>query len=180
MAAGETNDLIEQIRQHAEANDDLKLFKLVNQLEAALGAGAGAAAGSGDQTSVGAISGSTGVAIGRGAGAYVSHSRDSSAVHVVFQDIYEQIGELEQEEEEVTPEVAREAQIEVARLEAEAIKGDQADAQVLMERLQNLANMRQDILDVVTATLLSPTAGLAMVVQKIAQKAREEAGLPAV
>ena len=49
-----------------------------------------------------------------------------------------------------------------------------------MERFKNLANMREDILDVVTATLLSPAAGLAMVVKKIAQKAREEAGLPAV
>ncbi len=178
--AAEPNALIEQIRQHAEANNDLKLFKLVNQLAAALQEGADAAASSVDHTSVGSVTGSTGVAIGRGAGAYVNQSRDAPTVHLIFQDIYEQIDELAEEDEAVTPEVVEEAQIEVARLEAEALKGDSADAQVLMERFKNLANMREDILDVVTATLLSPAAGLAMVVKKIAQKAREEAGLPAV
>jgi hypothetical protein len=178
--SAETNDLIEQIKQHAEANNDLKLFRLVNQLSAALQEGAGTAAGSVDHTTVGSVTGSAGVAIGRGAEAHVNQSRDASTVHVIFRDIYEQIGELAEEDETVTPEVVEEAQIEVARLEAEALKGEHADAQALMERFKNLANMREDILDVVTATLLSPAAGLAMVVKKIAQKAREEAGLPAV
>jgi hypothetical protein len=37
--------------------------------------------------------------------------------------------------------------------------------------------MGPDILDVVTATLVNPAAGIGIAIKKIAQKAREEAGL---
>lgn len=175
--AQDAKDLIGQIRRHAEENNDLKLYQLINQLDAVLQeTPAESGTVGGDRTSVGNISGSTGVAVGRGAQAHVEQG-SSTAVHQTFRNIYEQLGDLAEQDAELTPETAENAQIEVAKLEAEALKGDDADESFLAERFRNIALMGEDILDVVTATLLSPAAGIAEVVRKIAKKAREEEGL---
>jgi hypothetical protein len=62
-------------------------------------------------------------------------------------------------------------------IKAEAAKGDQADENAISKHLRNIARMGPDILDVVTTTLVNPVAGIAVAIQKIAQKARAEAGL---
>ena len=46
----------------------------------------------------------------------------------------------------------------------------------LAQRLRTLYAMRQDIGQVIIATLANPAAGVALAIQKIAQKAQEELG----
>ena len=130
----------------------------------------------GDTTTVGNISGSTGVAIGRGAQASVDQSRITITLRQVFETIHEKLEALP-EHVEVTPQTIADAQAEVDELRQEAEKDEQADEGFLMQRFRNLARMGPDILDVVTAMLLNPVAGVSLVVRKVAAKAREEAGL---
>ncbi len=80
----------------------------------------------------------------------------------------------------VAPEVIEDAKAAVEEVRTEAEKGEEADEKFLARQFRNIARMGPDILDVVTATLVSPTAGIAAVLRKVAAKAREEAGLEAV
>jgi hypothetical protein len=168
------------LKAYARQLEDDHLLRLIHRLEDALEAApAPGDYGGGDTTTVGNISGSTGVAIGRGAQASVDQSRTTITLHQVFETIHEKLEALPAQVE-VTPQVIEDAQAEVDELHREAEKGERADESFLMRRFRNLARMGPDILDVVTATLLNPAAGVALVVRKIAAKAREEAGLAPV
>jgi hypothetical protein len=62
----------------------------------------------------------------------------------------------------------------VKRLEAEAQKGEAANPDKVGRLLTNLAAMADDIFQVTVATLANPVAGIAKVIQLVAQKAKEE------
>ncbi len=128
---------------------------------------------SGDKITVGDISGSTGVAIGRGSSVTVSQGADAAALAQMFSEMLARLDRLPG----VNPQDVADAKDVVEEVRAEVEKGEEADESALARHLRNLARMGPDILDVVTATLVNPAAGIAMVVKKIAQKAREDAGL---
>jgi hypothetical protein len=169
------------LKAYARQLEDDHLLRLIYHLEDALEAAP--ASGdhmSGDTTAVGNISGSTGIAIGHGAESIVDQSHTNITLQQVFETIHEKLEGLPSQTVTVTPQVIEDAQTEIDELHREAEKGEQADESFLMQRFRNLALMGPDILDVVTATLLNPVAGVALVVRKIAAKAREEAGLAPV
>jgi hypothetical protein len=56
-----------------------------------------------------------------------------------------------------------------------AQKNEKVDEGFLSRRFRNIARMAPDVLDVVVTTLGNPLAGLAVVVKKIAEEAKEEA-----
>jgi hypothetical protein len=185
LFAGAKNDMDDQqitavlaeLKSYAGQLGDDTLLGLIQRLEEAL---THRSSPPGDHISTGAVSGSTGVAIGRGAQAHVDQSRTTITLHQVFETIYEKLEGLPVQVETVTPEIVEDAKAEVDELQPEVEKGEQADERFLARRFRNLARMGPDILDVVTATLANPAAGVALVVRKIAQKAREEAGLEPV
>ena len=129
----------------------------------------------GDKIVVGNISGSEGIAIGRGAQASVTKS--SGVDLVVIEQIFDQIFSEMKNLAGLKEEDLEDATAEIEELKQEIAKGDEADETFLKRRLRNLARMAPDILDVVTATLANPALGLDMVIRNIAEKAREEAGL---
>ncbi len=90
-------------------------------------------------------------------------------VEALFHDIYQHLAEQ--------PTVARETiKTTLDEIKQETKKGDSANQSFLKQRLLNLAKMAPDIFQVITASLTNPAAGVSLVVQKIAEKAREEAG----
>jgi hypothetical protein len=128
----------------------------------------------GDKISVGDISGSKGIAIGRGAQAHVTEGADAAALAKVFTEISARLDAL-QDMEPTDRELAKET---VEEIKEQAEKGDDADEGSLKRRFRTLALMGPEILDVVTATLLGgPVGGIAAVVLNVAQKARDDAGL---
>ncbi len=129
----------------------------------------------GDKISVGSISGSTGVAIGRGSSATVNQGADAAELAKVFADMFSQLDALKAKGVPETD--IADAKETVEAVKEEAAKGDKADEGVITKHLRNIARMGPDILDVVTASLTNPVAGVAVVVKKIAAKARADAGL---
>lgn len=172
--------LITQLRQHAETQNDLKLSRLTDELEAALdkAVSSGGDKVGGDVTTIGSITGSTGVAIGRGSSVTVDQSHTSYTFTETFNEVVEKLAGLPAEKPTITPaQVEQAQQIVVGEIAPEVAKGDAANTDFLRERFENLAKMGPDILDVVTTTLTNPAAGVAMTVKKIAERARADAGL---
>lgn len=130
----------------------------------------------GDKTDVGDISDSKGVAIGPEAKATITEGSDAVDLTKVFDEIFERLDALEGTDSQ---EVADAKEI-VNEIMTEAARGDDADKSFLTQRIRNLGRMGPDILEVVTATLADPATGLALVVRKIAERAREDAGLEPV
>lgn len=54
-------------------------------------------------------------------------------------------------------------------------KNEHVDEGFLARRFRNIARMAPDVLDVIVATLANPLAGLGVAINKIADKAKEEA-----
>lgn len=77
---------------------------------------------------------------------------------------------------DLPPTVKEDVRAELKDVETELKKGEQADESFLMRRLRNIGRMAPDILDVMLTTFANPVAGLGKVAQKIAEKARAEAG----
>ncbi len=67
-----------------------------------------------------------------------------------------------------------EIQETVKRIEAEAVKGEAANAEKVERWLMNLGAMADDIFQVVAATLANPALGIAKTIQLIAQHAKDE------
>lgn len=89
----------------------------------------------------------------------------------LFSGVYRQI-----EERPEDPDVDKEDLAEtVQKIEQEAAKGDEANPTKTERWLRFLGQMAPDILDVTVACLTSPIAGVATVIRKIAEKAKEEA-----
>jgi len=124
----------------------------------------------GDQISVGDISGSQGVAIGRGARVEIRSGIDTKELAQLFSPIYKKIesrpSDPSVEKEEITD--------RVKRIEKEVAIGEKAEPTKVERWLRNLAAMAPDILDVTVAALTSPIAGISMAIRKIAQKVKEE------
>ncbi|MGE5139298.1 MAG: hypothetical protein ACM3JD_07550 [Rudaea sp.] len=127
--------------------------------------------GSGDHISVGDISNSSGIAIGRGASARVTQGVDPEKLAMLFSAVYRQI--------DARPAMPAERKTQVAetvkKIEAEAAKGKAADPSKVEDALRKLAKMAPDILEVTAATLLNPVAGVASAIRKIAQRIKAQA-----
>jgi hypothetical protein len=63
----------------------------------------------------------------------------------------------------------------VQKIEKEVAKGEEANPTKVERWLGFLGDISGDVLDVAAATLASPTAGVAMVIKKVAEKAKDEA-----
>ena len=124
----------------------------------------------GDKISVGNITRSQGVAIGRGAKAEVKSGIGAKEISEIFSPIYQKIESRPPdplvEKEEITD--------RVKRIENEVATGDKAEPAKVERWLRNLATMAPDILDVTLAALTSPIAGISMAIRKIAQKMKSE------
>jgi hypothetical protein len=128
----------------------------------------------GDQIRVGNISGSSGVAIGRGAKASVTYgsSADSEDLQKLFAAIYTNIESRPEERDIEKEEIVQVVQ----NIEKETVKGEEANPGKVERWLGYLSNMAPDILDVTLAALTNPAAGIATAIRKIAEKARVETG----
>jgi hypothetical protein len=74
------------------------------------------------------------------------------------------------------PEDKEDLKVNVEEIKAEAEKGEKADETFLSRRLRNIERIAPDIAEVVLATLVNPAAGFALVVKKVAERARNPAG----
>ena len=95
---------------------------------------------------------------------------DLDALVRAFRAIREQIDARPQD-----PDVDKTELVEtVERIEAEVVKGKEANPSRVERWLRTLAAMAEDIFQVVVATLSHPIAGVSKAVQLIAKKAKEE------
>ncbi len=124
----------------------------------------------GDKISIGNISNSQGVAIGRGAQVKVQSGIGAKEIAELFIPIYQHIDSRPPdplvEKEEITD--------QVKRIETEVATGEKAEPSKVERWLRNLATMAPDILEVTLGALTSPIAGVSLAIQKIAQKMKEE------
>ncbi len=126
----------------------------------------------GDNISVGDITGSSGIAIGRGAQASVTAGASAAELAKAFADIYKQI-----EARPPDPNVDKdEVKQEVRRIEEELKKGEEANASKVERWLRGLADMAPDIFEVTVAALTSPAAAVGAVIRKVAEKAKASSG----
>jgi hypothetical protein len=108
----------------------------------------------GDRITVGDISGSSGIAIGRNAGAHVVHGAPPAggplgdATRALFQRVYRQIEALP-EEGDIQDELAN----HVRQIEQEAARGTAADEAKIESRLTLLARLEPDIFNATVAAL---------------------------
>lgn len=73
-------------------------------------------------------------------------------------------------------EARQDAQNALDKLQAEAARGEQADEGKVERWFNFLAGMSDDIREVAIATFANPVAGIALIFQKVARKAREQHG----
>jgi hypothetical protein len=124
-----------------------------------------------DAITVGDISGSSGIAIGRGARATVGGAPLNDELAARFAAISQQIAASDKHAA-----IKETVSQQVQAVAAEAAKGEQADTGKIEGWLQVIASMMPDILEVTANTLLSPISGVATVVKKVAEKAKATAG----
>lgn len=124
----------------------------------------------GDKISVGDISGSQGVAIGRNARVSTRSGMGAQELAELFSVIYQKI-----ETRPADPLVEKDEIAEqVKRIENEVAAGETAEPAKIERWLRNLATMAPDILDVTVAALTGPAAGIYVAIRKIAQKVKED------
>lgn len=124
----------------------------------------------GDVISVGSISNSQGVAIGRGAQVRIQSGLGAKELSELFTPIYQKI-----ELRPPNPMVEKEEIVDrVKRIENEVKSGEKAEPTKVERWLHDLAVMAPDILDVTLGALTSPIVGISVAIQKIAQKVKEE------
>jgi hypothetical protein len=124
----------------------------------------------GDKIGVGDISGSQGIAIGRGARAQVATGMAGNEIAELFDAIYQRI-DARPEDPDVDKEEIKKT---VQDVQQEAAKGEQANPNKVMRWVRSLSEMAPDIFEIVVAGLASPVAGVGVAVRKIAEKAKEE------
>jgi hypothetical protein len=89
----------------------------------------------------------------------------------LFEDIYRLISTRPED-----PKVDKEELTEIVRkIQGEVARGEEANPHKVERWLKTLAGMADDIFEVTVACLTSPAAGIATVIRKVAQKAKEEA-----
>jgi hypothetical protein len=126
----------------------------------------------GDQTKVGNISNSQGVAIGRGASASVTHGLSGDEIGKLYASIYQQI-KARPEDPNVDKEELNDT---VEKVQKETGKGEQANPDKVARWLKSLADAAPDILDVTVATLTNPVMGVATAIRKVAERFSGQAG----
>jgi len=117
-----------------------------------------------------------GTVIGDGSTSTVTRTEGVSGQDLaeLFSGIYQRI-----ESRPPDPDVDKEEITETVRkIETEAAKGEEANPKKVERWLRTLGTMAGDILDVTAACLLSPAAGVATVIRKVATKAQAEASSP--
>jgi len=124
----------------------------------------------GDKIIVGDIASSTNVAVGRNTRATASTSSGDDVTVRIFAPIYRQI-ESRPEDPNVDKE---ELSSIIHNIQEEVNKGEQANTNKIERWLKTLALMAPDILDVTVATMASPVTGIATVIRKVVEKAKEE------
>ncbi|MFL7790769.1 MAG: zinc-ribbon domain-containing protein [Anaerolineae bacterium] len=126
----------------------------------------------GDKIEVGNVSGK-GIAIGRDAQAAVTDGVSVEELAKLFAAVYQQIGDRPEDPDVDKGEIAESVQ----KIEREASMGEEANPNKVERWLKTLATAAPDILEVTTACLLNPAAGVAAVIKKVAEKARTEAAV---
>ncbi len=125
-----------------------------------------------DKISVGDISGSQGIAIGRGARATVTSYQsgaDTEAIAAAFAKLHQAVSESQASAAQKA--VAQQA---LEKLDHEAQKGESADEAEVQQWFQVLATMLPDIAEGAIDKFLNPIKGVSTVFRKIATKAREQ------
>jgi len=126
----------------------------------------------GDKTTVGDISESKGIAIGRDASATVTetHGLSDEALLKLFDTIYKQV----KTNTDLSTQEKDDVKADVDDLKAEAGKDPTTvDESFLARRLRNIERMAPDIIDTIATTAVNPVAGVVSVWQKIVKKAQE-------
>lgn len=93
----------------------------------------------------------------------------------LFEQVNERLAKLEEADREMLKTPVQQAAETAAAIQ----QGDDSEEKqsFLAKRLKNLYAMSEDIGEVIITTLASPAAGVALTLQKIAQKAKEELGI---
>jgi len=91
-----------------------------------------------------------------------------SEVNNLFQSIYNQI-----DQSKISSRNRGELKKSVQEIQEEVSKGKAIDESFLEKRLNNIARMAPDILEVVVSTLANPAIGLGVIAKKIAEKANQ-------
>ena len=127
----------------------------------------------GDRISVGDITDSKGIAIGKEAKATVTEGVGGGELVPLFDLVYKKI-----EDRPADPDIDKEELSETVRkVQDESARGKDANPNKVERWLKNLALMAPDIFEVVAATLLNPAAGVAAVIRNVVEKAQEQEGL---
>lgn len=87
----------------------------------------------------------------------------------VFEPIYRAV-----EQSSLPPEKKEDVKAEIAEVETEVKKGEEASESFLRRRLTSIQTMAPDIFDVILAAFTSPAAAVGMVVKKVAEKLKAE------
>jgi hypothetical protein len=124
----------------------------------------------GNKTEVGSISNSTGVVTGDNAQVNIVQNQGASAEDIIkiFSMLQQQVDKMPEGEEK------DEAKGTVEKLQAEAVKGEDASESKVEKYLKFLAASAPDILEVAINTFINPASGVSTVLQKVAQRIKAE------
>lgn len=111
-----------------------------------------------------------------GNGNVVNVTKTGGVDLVQLRAFFESLQKTVEAQSTLPPATKKDVSEELKEVETELKKGEQADESFLMRRLRNIGRMAPDILDVMLSTFANPVAGLGKVAQKIAEKAKAEAG----
>jgi hypothetical protein len=125
----------------------------------------------GDQIRIGDISRSTGIAVGRGAQSQVAQGISGDDLAAAFAALHRLIDTRPED-----PNVDKlELKDTVHKIETETSKGLEANPAKIERWLKVLLHAAPDILEVTTATLANPLAGLSLAVRAVVERVRNEA-----
>ncbi len=124
----------------------------------------------GDSITVGDVSGSTGIAVGKNVKVEVTQGVSAEELAKAFAPILQAVQAKAESPEKVM------AQTAVQGLEAEASKGEEAQEGNVQKWIDILGNMAPDIWEVAEDTFTNPVKGLSTVFKKVAEKAKAEKG----
>ena len=122
----------------------------------------------GDNITVGDISNSTGVGIGKHVKIALKQGVSAEEIVRAFAAISEKVHAMPDGPEK------RMAETAVQGLEEEAAKGEQADEDKVRKWMNFLAETASDAFDVALAAFTNPIAGLGLVFKKVAERAKGE------
>jgi hypothetical protein len=122
----------------------------------------------GDRVTVGKISGSSGVALGKNVNVKITQGASAEEIARAFSTLLQAV-----QAKSESPEKAM-AQTAVQGLEAEAAKGEDADEGKVQKWVDFLGEMAPDIWEVAVDTFTNPIKGVSTVFKKVAERAKAE------